>query len=163
MKSERIYIRVSKNEKQELERYALLSGKTISEYMITNSRRDIEKKKRIYKVEDNDSGKITPENKEKLVQVKFTKSGFKTLNERADKLNITISEYVRRATLHKRIFDFTFIRELTMELRKIGTNLNQLTHLANMEKIRVVNLKETKDEIAGIYGELRKLFRKNLY
>ncbi len=163
MKNKRIHIRITEEEHSEIKHYAYLSGKNISDYVLDLLREDMRRKKSLYITDDSKLKKLKPERKEIDVKVRFTKSGMKTLNERAKLLNVSVSEYVRRSTLQKKIFDFKFIRELTRELRKIGTNLNQLTYKANAGEITVVNLKETKDEIAGIYKELRNLFRKNLY
>ena len=60
--------------------------------------------------------------------------------------------------------DCIFGREITVvpgfddaaeQLRRIGTNLNQLTRLANLREISVVDLAETRAEIAKIYDILR--------
>ena len=54
------------------------------------------------------------------------------------------TEYLISAALGKEITVIEDLREMIVQLKKIGNNLNQLTRKANAHEIEVVNLTETK-------------------
>ena len=56
------------------------------------------------------------------------------IQEKANKAGITMSEYVRRCALGRKIpsyGDVTILQNISAELGKIGSNLNQIAHHLN--------------------------------
>jgi hypothetical protein len=58
------------------------------------------------------------------------------------------SEYIRKCVLDKKITVIPGIRDLIIDLKRIGNNLNQLTHKVNAGEVTVLrdNLKEIEDD-----------------
>ena len=71
----------------------------------------------------------------------------------------TLSMYLRDCALDKKIVVINGVDELVSELRKIGNNLNQLTHAVNSGYVYEVDLCETREEVARIWQSLNSLTR----
>lgn len=95
------------------------------------------------------------------------------IQEKANKAGISMSEYIRRCALSRKIpqyGDVAVLREISAELGKIGSNLNQIAHHLNaggsvysvyydlLEVIKDWNdmrfrmLKQVEDVCCGKYG-----------
>ena len=72
------------------------------------------------------------------------------------------SEYIRKCVLDKKIIVIPGIRDLIVDLKRIGNNLNQLTHRVNAGEVTVLgdNLKEIKDDLTVVWNSLSKVVRK---
>lgn len=70
------------------------------------------------------------ENRLTRVEVRFSKSEKKYLIDKADQLGMNISTYIRQAVLKDHIISKTDL-QTAFELKKIGTNLNQLAKHVN--------------------------------
>lgn len=67
---------------------------------------------------------------------------------------MTLSEYLIEQGLEKDIIIIEDVKSFVYELRKIGNNINQLTHLANSGIIRTVYLDGFKDDLKKIWTVL---------
>jgi len=72
------------------------------------------------------------------------------------------SEYIRKCVLDKKITVIPGVRELIIDLKRIGNNLNQLTHRVNAGEITVIgdNLKEINDDLTVVWDRLSKVIKK---
>jgi len=72
------------------------------------------------------------------------------------------SEYIRKCVLDKKITVIPGIRDLIIDLKRIGNNLNQLTHKVNSGDVTVLgdNLKEIEDDLSTFWSGLSKVLRK---
>ena len=72
------------------------------------------------------------------------------------------SEYIRKCVLDKKITVIPGIRDLIVDLKRIGNNLNQLTYRVNAGEVTVLgdNLKEIKDDLKAVWGKLSKMLKK---
>jgi len=72
------------------------------------------------------------------------------------------SEYIRKCVLDKKIIVIPGIRDLIIDLKRIGNNLNQLTHKVNLGDVTVLgdNLKEIEDDLSIVWSSLSKVIRK---
>ncbi len=79
----------------------------------------------------------------------------------ASKLNQ--SDFLRKSALEKEIIVIDGIRELVIELKRIGVNLNQLTKLANQRIVTDCNgeLQTIHGEMGEVWQSLRQLIRKS--
>jgi hypothetical protein len=92
-----------------------------------------------------------------LLSVRFTKAEKETIERRAKKLGIRLSDFVRIVLLSDLkepappAHDPAVIRELAWQLSKIGTNLNQMALVANKERIlpRIAEFEAASAQIAG--------------
>ena len=72
------------------------------------------------------------------------------------------SEYIRKCVLDKRITVIPGVRDLVVDLKRIGNNLNQLTYRVNTGEVTVLgdNLKEIKDDLTATWDSLSKVIKK---
>lgn len=70
-----------------------------------------------------------------------------------------ISDFVRDCIFKKEIVNIDGADEIARELQRIGNNLNQLTRAVNAGMARVVDLKNTKQEVAKVWQSLNSLLR----
>ena len=73
---------------------------------------------------------------------------------------MTLSEYLIEQGLERDIVIIEDVKNLVYELRKIGNNINQLTHLANSGVIRTVYLDEFKEDMKKIWTNLNDIWMK---
>ena len=69
----------------------------------------------------------------------MTPADKKEIQKRAKKAKMTVTEYLTVCGLGKEIVEITGLEEVLSELKAHGRNLNQLTTLANMGRIEVLN------------------------
>ena len=72
------------------------------------------------------------------------------------------SEYIRKCVLDKKITVIPGIRDLIIDLKRIGNNLNQLTHKVNYGEVPVLgdNLKEIEGDLSIVWDNLLKVIKK---
>jgi len=72
------------------------------------------------------------------------------------------SEYIRKCVLDKKITVIPGVRDLIIDLKRIGNNLNQLTHRVNSGEVTVLgdDLKEINDDLTATWGRLSKVIKK---
>ena len=79
------------------------------------------------------------------------------LEKKAAACNWSLSDYIRACIDGKPVTVIEGADTLTDELRRIGNNLNQLTRHANTGFVDVVDLRETRREVARIWQLLNSL------
>lgn len=89
--------------------------------------------------------------KKKPFAFRISESGYKILKQKSKRGKVTMTEFLERAITDKKIVVVDGVQELLSELKAIGRNLNQLTTLANMGKVDVVYLTDTKAQLNDIY------------
>ena len=86
----------------------------------------------------------------------------KMLKEKSKEAKISEAEFLRNCILNKEI-DYVLrkaVFDILYELRKIGTNINQIAHIANSTNQIMENKYETNyKELMKIIEELRKKLR----
>ena len=71
---------------------------------------------------------------------------------------LSLSEYLIEQGLDKDIVKIEGLNEFITELRRIGNNINQLTHLANSRRIYIINLDGIKNELSNIWKSIDNLW-----
>ncbi|UKI37180.1 MAG: MobC family plasmid mobilization relaxosome protein [Clostridiales bacterium] len=66
-----------------------------------------------------------------------------------------MTEYIIKCAMQKKI-NVIDVKPLITEVKRIGSNINRLTLLANMGKINSVYLQDVSAELQNIYAELQK-------
>ena len=95
------------------------------------------------------------QNRTEKVTIRLTPDELSRLRELSYGSYRLMADYCRDCIFGREITVIPGFDEAAEQLRRIGTNLNQLTRLANLREISVVDLTETKAEIAKIYDALR--------
>lgn len=97
-------------------------------------------------------------NKNQVINIRVTKKEKEKLIKLSAKAGLTLSMYLIEQGLNKDIIVIEGIDKFETELRRIGNNINQLTHWANCGYLKVVSLDEVKKELAKIWNELLDVF-----
>ena len=92
------------------------------------------------------SFRVTPEEKEKIVEKAFTSYREPSM-------------YLRDCALNKQIVVVPGADAVAVELRRIGNNLNQLTREAHAGYVSAINLTETREELKAIWQSLNALLQ----
>ena len=89
-----------------------------------------------------------------MIVIRVTKQEKERLIKKSQKAEMTLSEYLIEQGLERDIVIIEDVKNLVYELRKIGNNINQLTHLANSGVIKTVYLNEFKSDLKKIWNVL---------
>lgn len=73
----------------------------------------------------------------------------------AAKAHMSMSDYVTTCCLGKRIMVIDEQKELLRQIKGIGSNINRLTVLANMDKVQVIGLDKAAQELSEVSAALR--------
>lgn len=95
--------------------------------------------------------------KDERITIRVTKKEKERLIRKSKNAEMSLSEYLIDQGLDKDIVRIEGLGEFITELRRIGNNINQLTHLANSRAIYTVDLSNTKHELNMIWNKLNKL------
>lgn len=96
--------------------------------------------------------------KDYVFSIRIEKTNLDKIRENAQKANMTTTAYlINRALKDDNIIILEDLKPLCHELRKIGTNLNQLTMLAHRGQINCVDLTELSEEVKALWQPLNLL------
>ena len=98
--------------------------------------------------------------KDKIITIRVSEKEKEKLIKKSIKAELSLSEYLIEQGLDKDIVRIEGLDEFITELRRIGNNINQLTHLANSGIIYTVDLSSTKDELEKIWRAINDLWYK---
>ena len=91
--------------------------------------------------------------KSRKMSIRISESDLQKIHHKADKANLSLTDYVTKACLGKQIFVIDGLDEIIHQQKAIGRNLNQITTLCNMGKVTCFNLAELTNQ----YAEINKL------
>ena len=94
------------------------------------------------------------EKKNARIEVRCYKKEKEELRKKSKQANMTMSEYIIALSENKKIFIVDGILELTLELKRIGNNINQIAMVANSQKF--VN----EYQLERVINEMEKVNRK---
>ena len=85
-----------------------------------------------------------------------------TFRDKKSKTYYNQSEYIRKCVLDKKIMVIPGVRDLIIDLKRIGNNLNQLTHRVNAGEVTVLgdDLKEINDDLTVAWERLSEVIKK---
>ena len=85
-----------------------------------------------------------------------------SLKNKISMSGLTCSGYLRKSSMDKNITVIPGIRDLIIEIKRIGNNLNQITRLANEGSLTILgdNLKNIKDDLKEVWKSLAGTLKK---
>ena len=95
--------------------------------------------------------------KDTTFSIRIASGDLDTIRKKATQARLSQSDYVTRCCLGRQVVVIEDLEEAAKQLRAIGTNLNQLTVLANMGRVSVSNLDGMAQELAKVSAALREL------
>ena len=92
----------------------------------------------------------------------LTQEELESLKTRISNTNLNQSAYIRKSILDKNITVIPGIRDLIIEIKRIGNNLNQITRLANEGSLTIIgdNLKNINEDLGSVWGKLAETLKK---
>lgn len=88
--------------------------------------------------------------KNRKLSIRISDADWQRFHDKAEQANMTLTEYITDCCLGKQIVVIDGLDEVIRQQKAIGRNLNQLTTLANMGKVKTVYLKELTDAYAQV-------------
>ena len=84
------------------------------------------------------------------------------LKDRISKTTLSQSSFIRKSILDKNITVIPGIRELIIEIKRIGNNLNQITRLVNRGTLTVLgdDFKVIKEDLKTVWDRLAAALKK---
>ena len=104
-------------------------------------------------------------NRARPKQIKFrvTEDEFEDIKNQVEKSGLTQNEYITNCLLDKEIYVIEGIKEMTLELKRIGNNVNQITRAVHEGKAHCSEeVEEVQKELKEIWQSLRLLIQKQL-
>lgn len=94
-------------------------------------------------------------NRERKIQQKFytNEDESENIKYKIVEANLSKQDYLLKCALGKKIIVIDGIGDLTREVKRIGVNLNQITH-----KVNAGELYDCRSELKGIHDELNKIW-----
>lgn len=87
------------------------------------------------------------------MSIRISEENLQKIHHKATQAKLSVTDYVTRCCLGKQITVIEGLDEVVRQQKAIGRNLNQLTTLANMGRIRAVYLEELTQQ----YGQVSSL------
>ena len=94
------------------------------------------------------------------IPIRVTEKELSVIDRKAARARLTRTEYLITCALSKEITLIEDLKPILADLRRIGNNLNQLTRLANMDKIQGVNLGECRAALEQTYTAIYTLAKR---
>ena len=99
----------------------------------------------------------------KQIVIRATEKEFEQIKKNVERSKLTQNKYLIQSALEKEITVIDGLRELIIETKRIGVNLNQLTKLANQGRVDCKGeLKEINRELVEVWQSLRQLTQKQV-
>ncbi len=100
--------------------------------------------------------------KNKKLSIRISEKNLELIHKKAEKAKLSLTEYVTKSCLGKKIIVIDGLDEIQRQLKGIGANLNRLTKLANVGIIQTESINNLAEQIAILnYNWLNLLERKN--
>ena len=81
------------------------------------------------------------------------------IQQKAKQAQLTVTDYLTLCGMAKQIVQINGLDEILSELKAQGRNLNQLTTLANMGQIEIVDATKLLQVYANLYFKLNELLK----
>lgn len=88
--------------------------------------------------------------KSKRMSIRISDVDWQQFHDKAEQAGLSLTEYITACCLGKQIIVIDGMDEVIRQQKAIGRNLNQLSTLANMGKVKTVYLKELTDAYAAV-------------
>jgi hypothetical protein len=100
--------------------------------------------------------------RKKPVTFWLSENELSSLKNKISKTSLTRSDYLRKCSLNKNIIVIPGIRDLVIEIKRIGNNLNQLTRSVNRGTLTVLgdDFKVIKEDLKIVWDRLAAALKK---
>lgn len=142
MKTDRIYLRITEEEKKKISEAAKSKGLSLSSYCIM---------KALEECSSNDNNYIYKESVD--IHIKLDREILKKIDTNARKSLMSRSAYIAKAVISNTII-IDGLKDFTKEINRLGSNINQIVMLANQGIMKTVDFGEFNELIAKVISYL---------
>ncbi len=100
--------------------------------------------------------------KNRKMSIRLSDVHLTKIHDKAQQANMSLTDYVVACCLEKPIIIIDGLEEVIRQQKALGRNLNQLTALANMGRIKTVYLDDVVRKYAAVNESLSALIRKKV-
>lgn len=98
--------------------------------------------------------------KDRKLSIRISDNDWQRFHDKAEQADMSLTEYVTACCLGKQIVVIDGLDEVIHQQKAIGRNLNQITTLANMGKIKTAYLHELTDAYAQVSSLLSDILKR---
>ena len=91
------------------------------------------------------------------ITVRCTEDERDKIRGRADSHSLSLSDFVLRSALGKKIVVINGFDDVIRQMKAIGNNINQLARAVNDGRIKAVNFDAVHRDLYALYGQIGKL------
>lgn len=97
----------------------------------------------------------------KIINFRVSEEELKKIKTKIEKSKLKKEEYLRKCALEKEIIIVENIRDLTLEMKKIGNNINQVTKAIHSGDVSdAVEFRKIEKQYNQLFEELLKVLKK---
>ena len=96
--------------------------------------------------------------KTSILTARLTPAEKAAIERKAKQANMTVTDYIVKCALGKNVLPTQGLDEILSELKAQGRNLNQLTKLANMGRIDLVDAENFTEAYTNLYGLIEEIY-----
>ncbi len=100
--------------------------------------------------------------KDRKLSIRLSEEDWGAIHAKAETAKMSLTSYITTCCLEKEIICIDGLDEVIRQQKGIGRNLNQLTTLANMGRVRTVHLEELTAAYSAVNDSLSSLLRKKV-
>ena len=93
-----------------------------------------------------------------ILTARLTPAEKAAIERRAQQANMTVTDYIVKCALGKNVRQTDELAPILSELKAQGRNLNQLTKLANMGRITLVDAENFTEAYTNLYGLIEEIY-----
>ena len=98
--------------------------------------------------------------KNKKLSIRISEADWQRFHEKAEQADMTLTKYITDCCLGKQIVIINGLDEVIRQQKAIGRNLNQLTTLANMGRVKAVYLQELTEAYTSVSALLSDILKR---
>ena len=98
--------------------------------------------------------------KNKFLSIRISDDDLEAIHRKAEQAHLSVTDYVTKCCLKKQITVIEDLNSVLKEEKAIGNNLNQLTLLSHMGKIKTVNFEKLTEQFVRLNSALSKVLER---
>ena len=103
-------------------------------------------------------GEVPLKKKTAILTARLTPAEKAAIECKAQRANMTVTDYIVKSALAKNVRQTDELAPILSELKAQGRNLNQLTKLANMGRITLVDAENFTEAYTNLYGLIEEIY-----
>lgn len=107
---------------------------------------------------EKEKGEVPVKKKTAILTARLTPAEKAAIERKAQQADMTVTDYIVKCALGKNVRQTAELEPILSELKAQGRNLNQLTKLANMGRITLVDAENFTEAYTNLYGLIEEIY-----